>query len=160
MSISLRTATTADLKALQKLYIEVRGRVDDDIAVICECVLKHGHCEVAVKEDKIICAVSAVRLGVLNSLAYTLTDLTMVLHPDYTNQGFGKEVLLRFLEQIEKEKVYGRVEVMICASNVHSIEFYESVGFKKQGRFEKRIKTTRGWEDDIPMGWLNPSFQF
>ena len=39
-------------------------------------------------------------------------------------------------------------------------QFYEKLGFKKEGRFEKRIRGVAGkLEADIPMAWFNPKFE-
>lgn len=155
MSTTFKTAKDTDIADLEALFLAVKGRDDDDCKSLAKNVIKSGHCEVAIIDGKIVCAVSAIRLGVLASLSHTLTDLFVAIHPNFLNNGLVKEVLIRFLEVIQKNGIFQRVEVMVCASNVGSIEFYESIGFKKQGRFEKRIKTKDGWEDDIAMAWMH-----
>jgi putative acetyltransferase len=51
------------------------------------------------------------------------------------------------------------VELWVRESNIRGQRLYESLGFKTEGRMEKRIRNADGsYEADIPMGWLNPKF--
>jgi len=48
-----------------------------------------------------------------------------------------------------------RVELIARESNQKAIRMYEAVGFKKEGRLEKRIRSVgSGFEADIPMAWI------
>ena len=54
----------------------------------------------------------------------------------------------------EKPEIF-RVELIARESNTKAISFYESLDFKKEGRFEKRIHSVGGgYEADIPMAWI------
>ena len=48
-----------------------------------------------------------------------------------------------------------RIELIARESNERALRFYESLGFKREGRLEKRIRSVKGgFEDDIFMAWL------
>jgi ribosomal protein S18 acetylase RimI-like enzyme len=50
---------------------------------------------------------------------------------------------------------------MVRETNLKAIAFYQSLGFRIEGRFEMRIKTTQKiYEADIPMMWQNPNYEF
>jgi len=53
-----------------------------------------------------------------------------------------------------------RVELISREFNLKAISFYEGLGFKREGRFEKRIRSNENeFEADIPMAWFNPNFK-
>jgi len=53
-----------------------------------------------------------------------------------------------------------RVELISRETNLKAISFYESLGFKREGKLEKRISYIENeFEADIPMAWFNPNFK-
>lgn len=160
MSYSIRQATLNDRENLTKLFFSIKAKEEDYIQAVVEASLRFGFCLVASIDDKFIACVCAVKLGAISSVSHTLTDLTLVVNQDYQKKGIGKEILLKFLEEIEKSSEFGRVEVMVNEKFENSISFYESIGFKRQGKFEKRIKTKDGYQDDIALAWLNPYYKW
>ena len=47
-----------------------------------------------------------------------------------------------------------RVELIVRESNKHAVKFYESLGFKREGKLENRIRSVEGgFEADIFMAW-------
>ena len=94
-------------------------------------------------------------------LSHLLSELTIVVHPDYQGKGFGKEIFSTFLSIVEKARPeIMRVELLARESSKKAISFYESLGFKIEGRFEHRIAAfTGGYEADIFMVWFNPGFR-
>ena len=92
---------------------------------------------------------------------HVFSELTIVVHPDFQAKGIGKMLFTSLLETIEKDKKdVLRVELIVRESNLKAIEFYKSLGFKIEGRLEKRIKNPSGsFEADIPMAWFNSHFK-
>lgn len=89
-------------------------------------------------------------------------NLTIAVHPDYQGKKVGRTIFTIFLEEIGLNRhSIGKVELMTRESNEKAIAFYQSLGFKIEGRMEMRIKDKNGnYEADIPMGWQNPNFEF
>lgn len=92
--------------------------------------------------------------------SHVLSELTIVVHPEYVGNGIGKALFSGFLEEVENTRPdILRVELIARESNRKAISLYESLGFKQEGRLEKRIHSGGGtFEADIPMGWINPKF--
>lgn len=92
---------------------------------------------------------------------HILSELTIVVHPDFQNQGIGKLLfvsLLKYIEEVRNDIL--RVELIVRESNTKAQMFYQKIGFKPEGRFEKRIDTKSGsFEADIPMAWFNKNFK-
>jgi len=92
----------------------------------------------------------------LKAFEHILSSVTIGVHPDYQKKGVGRRLFVDFLEhvQMQREDIL-RIELVARDSNEKMIEFYESMGFKREGRFEKRVRNADGtFEADIPMGWL------
>jgi ribosomal protein S18 acetylase RimI-like enzyme len=93
--------------------------------------------------------------------SHVLSELTIVVHPDFQKLGLGKLIFTSLLQHIEENrKDILRVELIARESNQKAIAFYEKIGFKIEGRFEKRIDNkTKDFEADIPMAWFNKNFE-
>ncbi len=89
---------------------------------------------------------------------HVLSDLTIGVHPQHQSKGIGRRLFLDFIEHIQSSRPdVLRVELIARESNQRAISFYESIGFRAEGVFEKRILNQNGdFESDIPMGWLKP----
>lgn len=91
---------------------------------------------------------------------HILSELTIVVHPDVQQKGIGKLLfasLLKHIEEVRNDIL--RVELIVRESNTRAQAFYQQIGFKQEGRFEKRIDTKSGsFEADIPMAWFNVNF--
>ncbi|MEK7355727.1 MAG: GNAT family N-acetyltransferase [Bdellovibrionota bacterium] len=107
--------------------------------------------------QKIVGAITARKLG-LKLFDHVLSGLVIGVHPDHRRQGIGRRLFLDFLEHIHTERPdILRVELIARDSYQRQIEFYESVGFRREGTFEKRIRRADGtFEADVPMGWIKP----
>ncbi|MBX7227616.1 MAG: GNAT family N-acetyltransferase [Chitinophagales bacterium] len=92
---------------------------------------------------------------------HILSEVTIAIDSTCQGQGIGRAILSAFLQEVVQNRpdIY-RVELIARASNVRAIRLYEQLGFHKEGRFEHRIKTTNGFEADIPMAWFNPQAIF
>lgn len=91
---------------------------------------------------------------------HILSELTIVVNHNYQNQGIGRILFKTLLEYIEEKRIdILRVELIARESNKRAIKFYEKLGFKIEGRFEKRIDNgTNEFEADIPMAWFNKNY--
>jgi ribosomal protein S18 acetylase RimI-like enzyme len=96
--------------------------------------------------------------GVFNHI---LSELTIVVHPDFQNKGIGKLIFSDLLNVVSAtRKDILRVELIVRESNTRAIGLYQSLGFIAEGRLEKRIQSPDGrFEADIPMYWLNKNYE-
>lgn len=91
---------------------------------------------------------------------HILGDLIIAIHPEYQKKGIGKKLFETLLSNITSSRAdILRVELIVRESNIQAIKMYESLGFLKEGRFEKRIRTGDVLEADIPMAWFNPKYR-
>ena len=92
---------------------------------------------------------------------HVLSNLTIAVHPLQQGKQVGKSLFTYLLHHIEKNCTnILRVELIARESNQRAIQFYESLGFKHEGRFEKRIRNHYNmFEADIPMAWMNPAYK-
>ncbi|MEO1052686.1 MAG: GNAT family N-acetyltransferase [Bacteroidota bacterium] len=97
----------------------------------------------------------------LKAFRHILGDLTIVVHPDCQGQGLGKQLFSKFLEEVQASFNHiHRVELFVREQNAGVIKFYESIGFRKEGRFIDRIIDESGaFETPVPMAWFNPAYQ-
>lgn len=91
---------------------------------------------------------------------HVFTNLTIAVHPAFHAQGIGKKLFTALLRTIEASRPdILRVELFVQASNEKARSFYLALGFKEEGRFEKKVWGKHGiLEDDVAMAWLNPAF--
>ena len=88
--------------------------------------------------------------------SHVLSELTIVVDPKFQGHGIGRLLLEKFIEIVIKElPKTQRIELIARESNTKAIAFYESIGFKQEGKMQNRIKNVDGsYESDIPMAWL------
>lgn len=93
--------------------------------------------------------------------SHVLSDLTVVVHPEYWGKGIGKTLFSAFLKEVAtKRPDILRVELIARESNQKAIQLYKSLGFSEEGRLENRIDSGDStFEADIPMAWINPAFK-
>ncbi len=91
---------------------------------------------------------------------HVLSDLTIVVHPNFVGKGIGHLIFSNLLNNIEKHyHSVLRVELIARESNHKAIKLYQSLGFVIEGKFENRINNQNGtFESDIPMAWFNKNF--
>ena len=88
---------------------------------------------------------------------HVMSDLTIGVHPEFQSKGVGRRLFIDFFDQVLNRPDVLRVELLVRESNLRAISFYESLGFRREGVFEKRIRNANGeFESDVPMGWLKP----
>jgi putative acetyltransferase len=170
-----RTATTEDAPRLLKLYQDVArqeggiARLEHEITPdYVDSFLRHSieRGLIVVGEhpedpDVLIASIHGYKTG-LAVFDHVLGDVTIVVHPGFRGRKIGRTILTIFLEEIGRNRMdIGKVELITRESNLKSIQLYQSLGFKVEGRLEMRIKTTQKmYEADIPMGWQNPNYEF
>jgi ribosomal protein S18 acetylase RimI-like enzyme len=114
----------------------------------------------SISDNRIVGEIHCYKLGpeVFN---HVLGELTIAVHPDYQGKGLGKLLFKALLGKVKEErKDILRVELIARESNEKAIHFYQSLGFKVEGKLMNRIKSgTTGFEADIPMAWVNDNYQ-
>lgn len=114
---------------------------------------------VAEHDNKLIGAMVTYRLG-LKVFDHILGESSILVDPDFQGIGIGSKIISTFLKEVEENHPeILRVELIARESNP-AIKLYEKLGFKKEGRFERRIcGIDNKFEADIPMVWMNSRFQ-
>ena len=168
----IRFATKSDQEKILMLYKKVSkdiggiARTESEITAdyISENLnysLENGICLVVEdnQNKKIIGEIHCYKLQP-RVFDHVLSELTIVVDQDCQGQGIGKllfEYLLKHVEETRGDVL--RIELIARESNERAIRFYEKLGFKIEGRFEKRIDNrTDEFEADIPMAWFNKNF--
>lgn len=171
VDVSTRFLTTEDAKVLLDLYRLIAAsptagfvRMEDEINqdYVAKSLSRGVNGGVAIgafdrANGRLIGAITARKLG-LKVFDHVLSGLIIGVHPEYQRKGIGRRLFLDFLEHLQSERPdILRVELIARDSYQRQIEFYESVGFRREGSFEKRIRRSDGsFEADVPMGWIKP----
>lgn len=173
--MNFRTALPEDQSRIKQLYAEVArvsgglARAESEItdAYVSEFLeksLADGSIIVAVhpeNENTLVGEIHAYRKGI-RVFDHVFTDLTIVVHPSFQGKKIGRTLFTIFQEEIALHRPdIGRVELLTRESNEKAIRFYQSLGFRVEGRMEMRVRTPDNrYEADIPMSWQNPNFEF
>jgi ribosomal protein S18 acetylase RimI-like enzyme len=173
--MKIRTAFTEDSNKIKDLYKSVAKseggiiRVEEEITdeYISGCVQKAIEtglilvAEYPEETNQFIAEIHAYKSGI-RAFDHVLTDLTLVVRPEFQARKIGRTIFTIFLEEIAKNRPdVGRVELIVRESNLRAIALYQSLGFNIEGRLEMRVRTAQSdYETDIPMGWQNPNYEF
>ncbi|WP_158266211.1 GNAT family N-acetyltransferase [Allosphingosinicella deserti] len=84
---------------------------------------------------------------------HVLWDLTIAVAPEAQGCGVGCRL---FAELIAAARALAppveRIELVVREGLTHAIRLYERVGFRREGRFERRFRLSDGrYEADLPM---------
>lgn len=111
--------------------------------------------------EELIAEIHAYKSG-LKMFDHVLSDLALVVHPQFQGKKIGRTIFTIFLEEVGRNRPdVGKVELIAFEDNLKAISLYQSLGFKIEGRLEMRAKTKdHVYLADIPMGWQNPNFEF
>lgn len=174
LAVGLRAATEADHEAIATLYRRAAATPSSGLAHAAEEVtadyvtgfvrraLDAGIALVAVEAGgpagdggRIVGEIHAWR-SPLAVFAHVLGDLTIAVDPECQGRGVGRALFTEFVRLVRDEwPAIERVELVTRESNTRAIAFYESLGFRREGRLERRIRRRDGGlEADVPMGWL------
>ncbi len=171
MSISIRLTGAEDYSQLISLYKEVAAksggiiRIDDEINfdyvnMFIENSLRQGLSLVAEVNSRIVAEIHAYTPGIY-AFQHMLSDLTIVVHPEFQNQGIGKKLFSEFLRIVQEDFAHIlRIELYVREENKPIVEFYESLGFINEGRQKNKIlNRANELETPLHMAWFNPSFK-
>ena len=79
--------------------------------------------------------------------------LTVAVDPDFQRRGIARglfEALFSTAKAVHPR--IERIELVVRADLTHAIRLYESLGFRIEGRFERRFRLPDGrYEADLPM---------
>jgi ribosomal protein S18 acetylase RimI-like enzyme len=170
----IRQATSEDLTKIYALYKKVAtettglARSGDEITgQYVEDFMKNSsdsgielvtdHPE---NSSQIIAEVHCYKL-VPKTFSHVLSELTIAVDPDFQGKGIGRMIFTHLLDLIKTNRPdIMRVELISREFNLKAISFYESLGFKREGRLEKRIRSNANeFEADVPMAWFNPNYK-
>lgn len=84
---------------------------------------------------------------------HVLWDLTVAVDPEAQGQGVGYRLFSELLANAAAlTPRVERVELVVREGLAHAIRLYERIGFRREGRFERRFRLSNGaYEADIPM---------
>ena len=170
----IRQATSEDLTKIYALYKKVAtestglARSGDEITwQYVENFMKNsGDSGIELVTDhpenssQIIAEVHCYKL-VPKTFSHVLSELTIAVDPDFQGKGIGRMIFTDLLDLIKTNRPDTmRVELISREFNLKAISFYESLGFKREGRLEKRIRSNANeFEADVPMAWFNPNYK-
>ena len=169
MEFSVRFAKQTDQTSIAALYRRVAaepgGIAREPDEITAEYInnnitksLENGVCLVIENPDDANSLIAEIHCYKLTPrlFSHVLSELTIVVHPDFQNQKLGKLLFISLLDHVEKDRPdIRRVELIARESNKRAIAFYEKIGFRIEGRFESRVDCGNGeFEADIPMAWL------
>ncbi|MEO8029892.1 MAG: N-acetyltransferase [Gemmatimonadota bacterium] len=89
------------------------------------------------------------------TFGHVLGNLTVAVHPAWQGKGVGRALFVALLEEVERNRPgVTRVELVARESNARAIGLYESLGFRREGCLEGRVRRPDGViEADIPLAW-------
>jgi putative acetyltransferase len=87
---------------------------------------------------------------------HVLWDLTVAVGPEYQGRGIGFQLFAELLASAATlTPRVERVELVVREGLTHAIRLYERLGFRQEGRFERRFRLSDGtYEADLPMARL------
>ncbi|MES2445396.1 MAG: GNAT family N-acetyltransferase [Pseudomonadota bacterium] len=84
---------------------------------------------------------------------HVLWDLTVAVDPECQGRGIGHRLFAELLANAaDLTPRVERVELVVREGLTHAIRLYERLGFRREGRFERRFRLADGtYEADLPM---------
>jgi GNAT superfamily N-acetyltransferase len=167
----LRRLTLNDLEQIYNLY-QIVAQVNqgnltqepDEITLnyvedMLICGLVRGLILGIETEGKIVAYLKAFT-SEFRCLAHVLTNATMMVHPDWQQHGYGKQLMIAYLQTIQSQMQHILLfELLPHQSNLKAIQFYKKLGFVQQSVAPERIRTISGnFESEVRLVWYNPNF--
>ena len=170
MEIIIEPAQTKHLPEILDLYRLVAVQRDgiirheheiteDYVRGFLEKSLQKGLILLARKETTLIGEIHAY-IPEIYAFRHILSELTIVVHPDYQGMGVGRKLFTQFLDTVKEQlrHIY-RIELFVRAHNHKPHAFYQSLGFVDEGHHVNKILTGElTFETPIHMAWFNPCF--
>lgn len=171
--VTVRAATLHDLRKVQDLYLAVArqgggiDKTDQEISTgYIKAFMKKSRetgfefvVDHPTDPKKIIGEIHCYRMKPA-IFHHVCNELYIVIHPDFQGQGIGRKLFSHLLELIKSSRPdICRVELSAGESNQRAIELYKKLGFKIEGKLEKRARNMGVLEAEIYMGWINPNYQ-
>ena len=87
---------------------------------------------------------------------HVLWDLTVAVDPDSQGRGIGQSLFeALFASAATLTPTIERIELVVREGLTHAVRLYERLGFRQEGRFERRFRLSNGaYEADLPMALL------
>ena len=84
---------------------------------------------------------------------HVLWDLTVAVEPESQGCGIGQRLFAELLASAATMTPrVERIELVVREGLTHAIRLYERLGFRQEGRFERRFRLSNGtYEADLPM---------
>jgi ribosomal protein S18 acetylase RimI-like enzyme len=84
---------------------------------------------------------------------HVLWDLTVAVDPESQGCGIGQSLFAEMLAHAATlTPKIERIELVVREGLTHAIRLYERIGFRQEGRFERRFRLSNGtYEADLPM---------
>ena len=84
---------------------------------------------------------------------HVLWDLTVAVAPESQGRGIGRGLITELIAAAgSMSPKVERIELVVREGLTHAIALYERLGFRREGRFERRFRLSDGsYEADLPM---------
>jgi putative acetyltransferase len=84
---------------------------------------------------------------------HVLWDLTVAVDPEFQGRGVGQGLFAQLMASARSMTPrVERIELVVREGLTHAIRLYERLGFRQEGRFERRFRLADGtYEADLPM---------
>lgn len=161
--MNIRKGRIDDIDKVYALYKKVSkieggiARFEDEVTKeyvegFIKSALNDGVFIVAEKDGAVVGEIHGYKIGI-RVFDHVLSNITIVVSPDFQGEGIGKKIFLKLIEEGEKLEGISRMELIARESNQKALKFYESLGFEVEGKMRQRIKNSKGeFEADIMMG--------
>ena len=172
MTFEIRRTQSSDKSELLVLYKKVstfpggiiRNKEEITESYLSEVIsksLKKGLSLVGLLDDLIVAEIHAYTPDMF-ALQHLLTDLTIVVDPEFQGNGYGRKLFGRFLDLVKEEYHHIlRIELYTREHNLKNVKFYESLGFINEGGQKHKIFVSQSqFETPIHMAWFNPNYKF
>ena len=122
--------------------------------------ISNGLILLAIIDDEIVGEIHAHTPNIF-AFQHILTDLTIVVNPQYQGKGIGRKLFAFFLETVAAEYDHIlRIELYVREHNISNVKFYESLGFINEGRqMNKIFMPDSKFETPLHMAWFNPRYK-
>lgn len=161
--ISYRPLSMADATAMLAMMRRAEGGLgrlphEMDLAWAEETLghaLDGGVAIGAWSDDRLAGVIKAGRMPSVQ-FQHVLWDLTIAVDPDFQGRGVGRGLFeALFAAAVTLTPRIERIELVVREGLGHAIRLYENMGFRPEGRFERRFHLADGsYEADLPMAKL------